>query len=591
MKRLLLIAAISLLQQIAPERPVTSSIDGVVRHSGTATFVPNVVVSLIPQSGTALTSTTDEKGRFAFKNVAAGNFRLQAQRDGYIRAWKGGGAETLTVVAGQDIHDVELNLIRLGTISGRIVDIAGQPLKGVQVNAVVIAYNNGREAPVTIVGTEFRPLTDERGEYRLPGFLSGEYFIKAETPPSVGALAPQRMFSYFPGTLNAKDAVPVILHEGEELTGVNFKLQAPDSRLLHKISGKVILPADILGSGIVGNFYLFPKDRQAGADGNGYTILYTNRAEGMSNGNFLLRDVPPGRYDVIASLAQGPQRSFSHVEVLVGDNDVDGVTIPLSRKFAVKGRVIMDGTAGSFPRESLRIALTPDFQLGSSSTPVDSNGLFDLKDVAEGKYSVSISDGLPESAYIADIRQSSRSILSGISSAADAVINVNSLSSTDSFLEVIINPAGAAVTVTVQDAKSRAVPDATVALVPEASRRQTLMWFKTGFTDDRGRITLNGVAPGDYKIFAWERTPMRAYQSDDFLRGYETQGKFVHVDLAGRLDATVNLIPDDDNHPPRTFKTGTAFEPAPVDQISQTTASAPSNPNYATVEGKVTRLK
>ena len=532
MKRLLLIAAISLLQQTAPERPLTSSIDGVVKHSGTD-FISNVVVSLIPESGTPMKSTTDEKGRFAFRNVAAGTFRLQAQRDGYIRALKGSGPQTLTV-AGQDIHDVELNLILLATIRGRIMGNAGQPLKGIQVSAVIIGYNRGRESPIIVVGTDFRQLSDERGEYRISGLIPGEYFIKAETPPAVGALAPPKMVSFFPGTLTAKEAVPMRLHEGEELTGIDFKLQAPDTRFLRSISGKVILPSETLGSGIVGNFYLYPKDRQAGVDGNGFTIPLTNRAEGMNNGNFLLRDVPPGRYDVIALLQRGAQREYRGVEVQVGDKDVDGVTIPLAPKFEVKGRVIVDGAAGSLARESLQIALTPDFQLGSISSPVDPNGSFAFKDTAEGKYFVSIAD-LPANAYVADIRQNSKSIFAGIASLDDPVIDVNSQSSTDSSIEVIVNTGGGTVTITVQDNKSRVVSDATVALVPEGSRRHTLMWFKNGFSDDRGRITLNGVAPGDYKIFAWERPPLRAWQSEDFLREYETQGKFVHVDSPGAV--------------------------------------------------------
>ena len=61
--------------------------------------------------------------------------------------------------------------------------------------------------------------------------------------------------------------------------------------------------------------------------------------------------------------------------------------------------------------------------------------------------------------------------------------------------------------------------------------------------------------------------------------------------LRGRLDATVSIIPNDDNHPPRTFKTGISFSPAPADQALQTSSSGPSNPNYATVEGKVDALK
>jgi protocatechuate 3,4-dioxygenase beta subunit len=589
MNRLLIVAILALLQKPTPEASLTSAVDGVVRHSGTAEFVSNVVVSLTPQVGSPLTSTTDDKGRFAFKNVAAGTYRLQAQRDGYIRASKGSGPQTLTVVSGRDIHDVGLSLIATASMSGRIVDNAGQPLKGIQVNAVIVGYNNGREIPVTAIGTDPRPLTNDRGEYRLSGFSPGDYFIKAETPPSVGSLATQHMVSFYPGTISASAAIPVTVREGVDLNGLDFKLQGPDLRQLHTISGKVIQPADTVGSGIVGNFYLFPRDREAGADGNGFTILSTNRADSMSNGNFVLRDVPPGRYDVIAALSTtSTQRAVSHVEVVVGDKDVDNITIPLSRKFEVKGRVVVDSSIAPLPLEPLRISLVANFLLQTYSATVDASGTFDIPDVAEGKYTVSVAAGLPASAYVADIRQNSKSIFGGITSPDDAVIDVNSQSSS---VEVVLNAVGGAVNVTVQDARSRIVPEATVALIPDASRRQALMWFKTGTSDDRGQITLTGVAPGNYKVFAWERTPLRAFQSAEFIREYETQGKFVTVDSGGRVAATVSVIPEDSNRTSRTFKTGLVLAPAPADAPLSAAVPVTSNPNNATIEGRVTRLK
>ena len=121
MKRLLLLAALALIQRAGPDPVITSVVDGVVKHSGASDFVSNVVVTLAPQTGMPITSTTDEKGRFSFKNVPAGTYRLQPQRDGYIRASKGSGPQSLTVVAGQDLHDVELRMIAAATIAGSVM--------------------------------------------------------------------------------------------------------------------------------------------------------------------------------------------------------------------------------------------------------------------------------------------------------------------------------------------------------------------------------------------------------------------------------------------------------------------------------------
>lgn len=48
-------------------------------------------------------------------------------------------------------------------------------------------------------------------------------------------------------------------------------------------------------------------------------------------------------------------------------------------------------------------------------------------------------------------------------------------------------------------------------------------------TDSAGRAQLTDIAPGDYRIFAWDEIPADAWQDPDFIRPYESRGKLVHV--------------------------------------------------------------
>jgi len=57
-----------------------------------------------------------------------------------------------------------------------------------------------------------------------------------------------------------------------------------------------------------------------------------------------------------------------------------------------------------------------------------------------------------------------------------------------------------------------------VVLVPDAPRRERLMLFKTTTADTMGHFSITGIAPGEYKLFAWEQIEESAYQDPEFLK-------------------------------------------------------------------------
>jgi hypothetical protein len=55
---------------------------------------------------------------------------------------------------------------------------------------------------------------------------------------------------------------------------------------------------------------------------------------------------------------------------------------------------------------------------------------------------------------------------------------------------------------------------------------------------------LNGIAPGTYKIFAWEQNPGGAEQDPDFIRDYDVLGTSVNVTAGLPLtNIQASLIP------------------------------------------------
>jgi hypothetical protein len=82
-----------------------------------------------------------------------------------------------------------------------------------------------------------------------------------------------------------------------------------------------------------------------------------------------------------------------------------------------------------------------------------------------------------------------------------------------------------------------------VVLVPEARRRSNSALYVVGTSDASGRFTLRGIAPGDYKVFAWESIPAFAYQNAAFIAKHEDRGKIVRVGQSGTATAELTIIP------------------------------------------------
>jgi hypothetical protein len=95
---------------------------------------------------------------------------------------------------------------------------------------------------------------------------------------------------------------------------------------------------------------------------------------------------------------------------------------------------------------------------------------------------------------------------------------------------------------TVMNDQGRPVSGVTVAVVPEISKRPQLHLFKAATTDQDGRFVLKGLAPGEYKAFAWDRIESGAYQDPEFLRRYESDGKPVTMGEGSQVEIQLEWI-------------------------------------------------
>jgi hypothetical protein len=157
-----------------------------------------------------------------------------------------------------------------------------------------------------------------------------------------------------------------------------------------------------------------------------------------------------------------------------------------------------------------------------------------------GKYYVTAAP-LPPNAYVADVK-------AGGSSVYDSGVDINSQTGE---IQVVVNTNGGKVQGHVIDAAQKSVAQARVVLVPAERRRQNVQLYKVGTTDSSGNFTMNGIAPGDYKLFAWEAVPNTAWLNPEFLAPYEGRGLSVTISSSGSTPASIELklIPKEPEKP------------------------------------------
>jgi hypothetical protein len=139
-----------------------------------------------------------------------------------------------------------------------------------------------------------------------------------------------------------------------------------------------------------------------------------------------------------------------------------------------------------------------------------------------------------ERAYVRAIRFGGRDVLNG---------GLHLETASNGVLEVVISTNGGTLGGRVLDSNGRPMANVKTVVVPNASRRQRGDLYKYISSDDEGRFQLHGLAPGDYKVFAWERVEEGAWQDPQFIRLFENEGSPVRIDEGSRVNVDTRVIP------------------------------------------------
>jgi len=580
-----LVAVLALLQSpFSPARPQDArpAVEGVVVRAGTNEPLQNAQVTLIRTvasataaqaasdgiaSNTAQT-VTDRSGRFAFRNVEPGSYRVAAARNGYARQEYGqrvfgGLGRVLTVNAGHSDETITIRLIPAGTVTGVVRDPSGEAIAGLQVQLLRHVYSASGQRTFATAGTD---RTDDRGEYRVFWVTPGRYYLIVHPPASARAVAipgtpgsPNEILenrfppTYYPGTIDASQASLIDVRPGEELSGIDVAVSRQD---LFRIRGRLIdsrtgQPPRTAAVTIVSR----------GRTASPVALFGSAAPYNPADGTFELRDVAPGAYWVRATVTAASadsvltanaagrtvadiftesvmaDRRIAQAAADVAGSDVDGLLITVGAGASIRGRLRVEGqtVAAVGNLERLQVTLRPA-TTGTASNrhrPMTADGVFRLDNVSPGDYFTTVQP-LPPGYYVKAARLDQADaleqplVISGPASGA---------------LDVLLSRSGGRVDGTVVDSRGQGVPGVEAVLVPAQRMRWRFDLFRTATTDSTGRFSLTGIPPGDYSLFSWEALESFAYFDEDVLGQSEAAGTSVRVAESSTAAVQITIIP------------------------------------------------
>ncbi len=539
---------------------------------------------------------TDAQGRFAFSELPPGRFQFAVLHDGYQgggygQSRPGGPSLQLALADGQRVVDLVLPAWKNGSITGVVVDEAGEPVIGATVSVLSRILIAGRRR---LIGVQTAS-TDDRGIYhavlgpgtyvvavpstqrsrlispadaealkalpamsvstnRLPGGntvrVIGDVLIEISpgaVPPPVGnanlAWVYETAFALSGRT--PAEASAVTLGPGEDRSGVDVRLRLTTGST---ISGVIRTP---MGLSTALPLRLVSEGFEDIVN-SGFEAATTSSS---AAGSFSFVGVPPGRYTLESSQAVSaaalPRTELTgqiltlKVPITVDRDDIRDLAVPVTEGFRISGQLKFEGNKPAPKPESwigLRLAinfadgsLLPIVTAAGLNSSFDTKGQIISRQIPAGRYVISVS-GAPPGWFFKSAIVGGRDVST---SALDVNADVSGVS-------LVFTDASSELSGTVQQS-GNGNQDATVILFPA----DPSMWIDYGVNPRRLRIarvapsgafSFSGLPEGDYSVAALRDQASADWPDPEFLVQLQPLATRVAIVDGDRKTVTLKVV-------------------------------------------------
>jgi hypothetical protein len=494
-------------------------VDGTVVNALTGAPIPHARVT--EQRPGDAGSITGSDGKWELAGVPCGVVQFMAYHPGFISGIYGSrgpvsdphSEEGVLLEPGSVTHGLQIQLFPESLVVGNVLDEFGDGIIGAQVDLLQSEVREGSRKLMMAVSAT----TDSAGHYRIGGLRPGSYLACAKTerytyPPGGGK--PQAYSERcYPGESASGAASTLALQAGAALQ-VDFSL-APVTTV--RIRGDVRgLPPSVWhpSPDTIGrpNLRLW---RSADGDGRPLPISANSR-----EGTFDFSGITPGNYVLRSVVYADGGAFFASKTIRVGESDLDGVTIQfepgVSVSGVVRGETSSNSTVPPLVFTAVRVTLVrrqgiiwgdPQFEWEGN------RGSFTFRSVERGTYVIKVEPPAPY--FVKSIRLNNEEVRG----------KELDISRDTGPVQITLDDGGGGLEGVVIDQEGNPARGAIFLFGSEAT--PTIVQ-----TDDAGKFTVRGLAPGSYRVSAFDKGGAVEYSDADWMQRNGGQGDPVTISPA-----------------------------------------------------------
>jgi hypothetical protein len=395
---------------------------------------------------------------------------------------------------------IRIPIIPRGAISGRIVDETGTPVEDAQVNIFRVGLVRGELKVIGSWGTS--PQSDDRGIFRFAKLAPGKYVVQTVWRATIPDTADTQWTpTFYPGVASLAEAVPIQVTPGAERTLDDLRLRRAG---LFRVKGTVLLSGRPIERGGIS-----VRSRDIGTIGHQGSV---GRSE------FGLR-LPAGEYTLTARSSGMRNDAYAEFPFSVLAHDVEGMVFSIPEAQTLSGRVSLAGS----PEVDLS-GVSISLEDAGRSAQVNRKGEFSLPGLYPRKYRIRV-ERMPDGAWLRSIRLGEQVVGRDLDLSAGLAGQV----------EIMLAPGAGRIAGRVLDQEK---PEAGATVVVATATGE----FLVATADASGGFEFSGLAPGDYRVYAWDEIERGAWQDSEALAAFESVSTPVHIELNGTASIRVPSI-------------------------------------------------